>query len=146
MSDSYLSVFFSRLSDEELIKRTAAGSLTDEAQAIASAELNERGLNAISVSPQTAEPEPSYIGDWVILEKGLSPTDAHLYASYLESAGIPADVGDANFVQAHHWLSFAAGGAKLKVPGSKLLEAKEVMEAFRRGDFNLGDDFDPSTH
>lgn len=81
-------------------------------------------------------------GDFVILERDLTPTEAHLLCACLRSAGVQADAGDTHIVQAHGLLAIAVGGAKVRVPGSQLEEAREVLAAFKRGDFALGDDFD----
>jgi hypothetical protein len=64
-----------------------------------------------------------------------------LYKACLENAGIPAQVGDANMVQAYGLLFNALGGAVLRVPAELVAEAKEVLEAFKRGDFSLEEDF-----
>lgn len=84
----------------------------------------------------------AYSGDMVILERGLSPQDAQLRASFLRSVGIAADAGDVNIVQAHGLLALAVGGACVRVPQTSAAEAAELLEAYRRGDFALKDDFD----
>ncbi len=86
--------------------------------------------------------EVPYLGDMVILEGDLSPTEAHVLCACLKAAGLQADVGDANIVQAHGLLSIAVGGAKVRVHQTQFEEARQVMQAFRRGDFALSDDFD----
>lgn len=86
--------------------------------------------------------EAPYLGDMVILKADLSPTEAHVLRSCLQAAGLHADVGDANIVQAHSLLAIAVGGAKVRVPQAQWQEANEVLEAFSRGDFALGEDFD----
>jgi hypothetical protein len=140
MIPTNLSALLSQLTDEELVARVAAGGLTEEAQAIAIAELQSRQIPI----PQAVEPvEEEYLGDMVILERGMTPTEAHMLCSCLESAGIQADAGDTNLVQANSLLTIAVGGACVRVHSSQVAEAKEVIEAFRRGDFELGDDFDP---
>ncbi|WP_374663889.1 hypothetical protein [Ramlibacter sp.] len=94
-----------------------------------------------SQAESDGEPIP-YLGDLVILVRDLSPTEAHLLCGCLQSAGIQADAGDAHIVQAHGLLAIAVGGAKVRVPSAQLDEARHVLAAFRRGDFELGDDFD----
>jgi hypothetical protein len=81
-------------------------------------------------------------GDWVRLARDLTPTEAHLLAACLQAAGIPADAGDTNMAQMHSLLSIAMGGASVRVPETRLGEARGVLEAFRRGDFALDEDFD----
>lgn len=146
MSDTDLEALFSRLSDEELAARVASGSLTDEARQLAVAELGDRGLPVpeAAVDADAAEAVPEvYLGDMVLLERSLTPTEAHLLCSCLQASGIHADAGDTNLVQANSLLSIAVGGANVRVPSSQLAEAREVVAAFRRGEFDLGDDFEP---
>jgi hypothetical protein len=142
MSAQELAALFAQLADDELLERASSGGLTEEAQILAAAELRRRHIPVPStkVSPEAEAVE--YLGDWVELERGLAPTEVHMLCSYLQSAGIHADAGDANTVQAHGLLSIAVGGAKVRVPGNQLAEAKEALAAFRRGDFALPDDFD----
>jgi hypothetical protein len=83
-----------------------------------------------------------YLGDMVILERGLDPTEAHILVACLGAAGIQADAGDTNIVQMHALLSIAVGGACVRVPESQRGEAQAVLAAYRRGDFALDDDFE----
>ncbi len=141
--DGGLHQLFTRLADEELTSRVASGGLTAAAHALAIAELARRGL-AVPEAPQEPAVAPvEYLGDQVILERNLSPTEAHLLCACLHAAGIEADAGDTNMVQAHSLLALALGGASIRVPSAQWLEARDVLAAFRRGDFALGDDFDP---
>ena len=94
----------------------------------------------MSERPDEAQP---YLGDMVILERGLDPTEAHMLVACLAAAGIHADAGDTNMVQMHALLSIAMGGASVRVPQSQQIEAQAVLAAYRRGDFALDDDFDP---
>ena len=86
-----------------------------------------------------------YEGDFVTVAQYLDPTDAHIMRSCLEAAGVPAIVADANMVQMHSLLSIAVGGVRIRVPENCVTEAKEVIEAFNRGDFALQDDEMPSS-
>jgi len=88
-------------------------------------------------------PDPPDAGDFVILERGLSPTEAHVLCACLVSAGIDASTGDTETVQTHSLWQVALGGAKIRVPQGQLADARDVMAAFRRGEFALDDDFDP---
>lgn len=127
------------LSDEELLRRLATGGLTDEAAQIAQAEAASRGL---ALPEPAVASEPVYEGDWVTLERDLSPQEAQLLAGFLNTAGVTADTGDTQLVQAHALLSLAVGGARVRVPETRLAEARELAAAYRRGDFALDDDFD----
>jgi hypothetical protein len=141
-----LAGFLCALSDEELLSRSRPGMLTEEAQRFALAELRARGL---PVPQDAGEPEeeeqeggPAYEGDMVLLERGLTPQEAHLKASFLQSVDVAASAGDVNLVQTHGLLAIAVGGACLRVPRNRLEEATELLAAFSRGDFALGDDDD----
>ena len=69
---------------------------------------------------------------------------AIIQSSCLHAAGIHAEAGDINIVQANALLAIAVGGANIRVHQSDLAEARQVLIAYRRGDFALGDDFDPN--
>ena len=131
-----LEAVFKNLCDEELLARCASGSLTEEAQVIAEKEARHRGLNPIEPQP-IAEESATYFGDFVIVARHLTSTEAYLYKACLEGAGIPAEVGDANFSRAYVSLL----SASLKVPETFVAEAKEVLAALKRGDFALDDGF-----
>ena len=138
-----LKKMFAELADEELLRRCASGELTELAQAIAVAEVRARGLEA----PPKAEPAPvhdaEYQGDWVIVAQYLSFAEVHILRSLLQNAGIPAEVADAQLVQTDALLIPALRGARLRVPATRVAEAQEVLAAFKRGDFELGEDFEP---
>lgn len=80
--------------------------------------------------------------DLFIVAKCLVPTDAYLVQGCLAASGIPAVVADANHVQADLLIAPALGGVRILVPECHLAEARQVLDAFERGDFALGDDAD----
>ena len=80
-----------------------------------------------------------HLGDWVILDGNLTATEAYTLASCLTAAGIDARPADTRIAQI--WAN-AIGGAKVRVPQAQLAQAQQILEAFRRGEFALGDDFD----
>jgi hypothetical protein len=135
---------FENFSDEELIRRGNSGGLTDAAQAVATAELERRSLPAPILKNVEADDEATeiYDGDMVIVARYLEPTEAHMLCSCLQAAGVPAITSDTNFVQGDFLLTVALGGAKIQVPKDFAEEALQVIQAFKRGDFALGDDFD----
>lgn len=138
-----LEVVFKNLGDEELLAKCSSGSLTEKAQAIAMNEARGRGLNPRGPARPIEPTEPTYYGDFITISNQLTPTEAHLYQGFLANAGIPAEVGDANMVQAYGLLINALGGASLRVPQAFEAEAREVIAAFKRGDFALDDGFEP---
>lgn len=140
-----LEQLFSRLSDEELVARGSSGGLTDLAQEVANAEAKSRGLSLkpLMVTTDDAVTQPGvYHGEMQMVARHLTPTEAHMLASFLMTAGVPAEAGDTNLVQANALLSSAVGGACVRVPAAFVAEANELMEAYKRGDFELGEDYD----
>ena len=136
-----LAKYLHDISDEELLHRCRDGSLTEEAQSIAEAELASRGLNPPApIAPQT-ENFP-YEGDYEIVAQLFNPTDAYVLAGCLEAAGIPTVVADTNLCQVHSLLTIAVGGVRIRVPAARAAEAKSVIAAYYRGDFALPDDDD----
>lgn len=129
---------FANLSDEELLARCAPGILTEEARPIALKEAHLRGLNPVE-PPPVAEQEETWYGDFVIVLRDLNMAEANLYTMLLKNAGIPAEVGDANFSRAYGSMY----SANVKVPQGFVIEARELLDAFKRGDFVLDDDFKP---
>ena len=138
-----LEELFGSLTDEELLRRCASGELTDFARSIALEEIRARDLVPPDVPKAADVPGEEYEGDWVMVARYLSFTEVHLLKSRLESAGIPALVGDAHLIQTDALLTPAMRGAHVRVPAAHVREAVEVIGAFKRGAFRLDDDFDP---
>ncbi len=143
MTSSDLTAHLQSLSDSELLSRAADGGLTEHAQQLAEQELVARGVALPQQREQQEAVEREYAGDMTIVAKYLSPTEAHLLCSCLNAAGIPADAGDTNTVQAHALISIAVGGARVRVPSAYEAEALDVIAAYNRGDFSLDENFDP---
>ncbi|WP_161974520.1 putative signal transducing protein [Piscinibacter terrae] len=72
-------------------------------------------------------------GDFVVVERVQSPTEAHIIRNCLESAGIAAHVADANTVQANWVWTVAVGGVRVMVRQSMAEQAKEVVAQYRAG-------------
>lgn len=86
-----------------------------------------------------------YEGDYTLVARHLTPTEAHMLCGCLSAAGIPAQAGDTHLAQTHSLLAPALGGACVRVPADYVERAKAAIAAFRRGEFALEDDFDPGT-
>lgn len=129
---------FESLNDEELLARCESGILTKNAKSIAFDEAHRRGLNPVERQPVVEEDE-TYYGDYVIVVPDLNMAEADLYKMLLEAAGVPAEVGDTNFSRAYGTMY----AAYVKVPEAFVDQAREIFAAFRRGDFAIGDDFEP---
>ena len=138
MTIADISTLFGKLADDELIQRIVSGELTSEALTIAQAEATARGFDVESYQPEKAAPPRAYEGDLTIVARDLTPTEAHILCACLNAGGVPAETGDTNFVQT---LAGAVGGASIRVPANFMSEAREVIAAFRRGDFEINDDF-----
>ena len=134
-----LAKHYREMSDEELLSLCNSDTLNDIAQPIAIEELALRGLPL---------PEPviafddagEYEGDFVTVAQYLNPVNAEIVRSCLEASGVPAIVADANLVQMNSLWTVAVGGVRIRVPASRVIDAREVLAAYNRGDFALPDD------
>lgn len=105
-----LTKHFHDISNEQLLHRCSSGSLTEDAQSIAYAELASRGLNLPNADSAQDECAP-YEGDFETVAQLLNSIDAYVIAGSLKAAGIPAVVADTNPVQTNSRLAIAVGGA-----------------------------------
>jgi hypothetical protein len=135
---------FRALAADELTQRVASGTLTELARWVAIAELKRRQLQIpiAGAVRAIADGDTGYHGDMTIVARNLDATEAYMLCSCLRAGGVPADSGDTNLVQTHSLLTIAVGGACVRVPGNYLEEALEVIAAFKRGEFQLDEDFD----
>ncbi len=78
--------------------------------------------------------------DYEMVARCLDPTQAHVLRGLLRAGGIAAEVADDQLVQTNFLWAPALGGARVLVPGADVAAAKEVIAAFERGEFALGDD------
>ena len=84
----------------------------------------------------------AYQGDWTLVARYLSPTEAHMLCAYLNAGGVPARADDVELMQAHSLLAGAVGGASVRVPQNFVAEAAAVMEAYAQGAFAIDENFD----
>jgi hypothetical protein len=80
--------------------------------------------------------------DLVEVARYLIPLEANLVQGCLVASGIPAVLADAHLVQTDLLLAPALGGVRILVPEDHLQQAQAVLEAFARGEFELGEDAD----
>jgi hypothetical protein len=80
--------------------------------------------------------------DLFVVAKCLVPTDAYLLQGCLVAGGVPAVVADANHVQADLLIAPALGGVRILAPAAFLVQAKEILAAYERGDYRLDEDAD----
>jgi hypothetical protein len=70
----------------------------------------------------------------------LEPLEARLAQGCLVNAGIPAVLADDHLMEVLP--TPALGGVRILVPQAHLQQAEAVLEALRRGEFELGEDAD----
>lgn len=131
---------FRDLDDDELLRRSRSGDLTEMAQAVACTEIERRGLNADVAADEPVE-NPGH-GSLLVVARFFAPTDAYMLKACLESNEIPAVVADAHMVQANQFLTTAVGGVRVLVPESHFEQALRIRKAFEAGEYQLNDDFD----
>jgi hypothetical protein len=85
-----------------------------------------------------------YEGDLEIVAKYLTAIEANILCSCLMSFGIRAEAGDVNLVQTDSLLTIALGGACVRVPRMRMVEAKEIIAARERGELEIDQNFDPN--
>jgi len=135
-----LATRFRALSDAELRARCGSGTLNEAAQTVANKELAARGLERPGPVQAT---DDGAAGDFLTVAQFLNPTDAYIVSAALEAAGIPAVVADANTVQMNQLWASAVGGVRVRVRAGRAAEARELIEAFNRGELALPDDREP---
>ena len=80
--------------------------------------------------------------DLFVVAKCMVPTDAFLLQGCLVAGGVPAVVADAHHVQADLLIAPALGGVRILAPAACLAQARDILAAYERGDYRLGDDAD----
>jgi hypothetical protein len=159
---SYMQMHFARLETVELLRLFAGEQITAAAHELVGIELQSRGIDIavdLSVSEESrdsdtanesrckatrekeasASPDDVDLGAFQTLRQFLDPTQAHMVAACLQANGVPVFVADANLVQANMLLGVALGGVRLQVPASLFDEAKILLAAYERGEFQLNE-------
>jgi hypothetical protein len=134
---------FRELSDEELLARVKAGTLTDLALEVAASEFRSRGL----VLPKTQTAEESDASgelgdetvDLVTVANFSNPLKANVLRACLEAHGIVAFIWGEH-TQTHLFFPIGTGGVRVQVPDTQLAQAKEVMAAWERGELAIDDE------
>jgi hypothetical protein len=138
---------FSALSDDALLERVRAGTLTPLALAVALDELRSRGIDVTTVS-DSQEQEYEYEAsedfipdvDLVTVARFSNPMEANVLRACLESHGIFVFVWGEHLGVAHAFLSVASGGMRVQVRLDQVEQAKEVIAAVERGDFKIDEE------
>ncbi len=124
------------------MRRLHSGGMESEVLAVATAELQARGIEPAQAGPATVpEAEPEALLEstrgLVTIERLLDPTEAQIIVGRLETEGIPAFIADLRLVQTNWLWTLALGGVRLQVPGELAPQALEVIAALRAGHYAL---------
>jgi len=85
-------------------------------------------------------------GDFVVVDRVQTPTEAHIIRNCIESAGIAAELGDANTVQMNWVWTIAVGGVRVLTRASVAGQAREVVMLYRSGALTLeGESAEPAS-
>jgi hypothetical protein len=145
MMEQDLIRLFADLTDDALLERLHAGTLTEEAQSIARAEVDRRGLTFIPDPPasvQAADPPPA---DYVQLSRYLRPMEAYLLQGRLNAEGIDTQLRGVKTIETDPlWLN-AMGGVRLFVLRQQYNQAMDVAAKTENGSYQLEDDAPPET-
>jgi Putative prokaryotic signal transducing protein len=148
VSEADLTEHFRALSDEALLERLRAGTLTALALEVAEREARSRRLeiptaepeaDAVSESDESDGPGDDDI-DLVTVAQFSNPLKANVLRACLESHGIFAYVWGEHLGVAHIFMSIAGGGVRVQVRSDQVAEAREVIAAFERGDFAIDEE------
>jgi hypothetical protein len=80
--------------------------------------------------------------DLFVIAKYLVPIEASLVQGCMVASGIPAVLADEHLVQTDMLLAPALGGVRILVPRAYLEQARAVLDAFERGEFELDENAD----
>jgi hypothetical protein len=100
----------------------------------------EQALSAWLAANPEVEAVPGR--DLFSIAKFLVPLEATMVQGCLVASGIPAVLADEYLVQTDLLLAPALGGVRILVPASHLIQAREVLDAFERGEFELDENAD----
>jgi hypothetical protein len=148
VSEADLTEHFRWLSDEALLERLRAGTLTPLALEVAGREARSRSLeiptaepaqtDAVADSDESDAPEDDI--DLVTIARFDNPLTANVLRACLDSHGIFAYVwGEHSFVTPVLPL-VGSGGLRLQVRSDQVAEARDVIAAFERGDLAIDEE------
>ncbi|HKQ15782.1 MAG TPA: DUF2007 domain-containing protein [Steroidobacteraceae bacterium] len=142
VSEADLTEHFRILTDQALLERLRAGTLTPFALEVAEREARSRGLEIPIEQPEAAvgaAPDQDYDTDdidLVTIAKFENPLTANVLRACLDSHGIFAFIEGEHLGVANRLMSIR-GGMRLQVRSDQVAEAREVIAAFERGDLAL---------
>jgi hypothetical protein len=80
--------------------------------------------------------------DLVTVQRFTEVWEAHILRARLEAEGLMASIADEHLVAMDWFYSMAIGGVRVQVPVCELSQAREILKALQRGDYELRDDAD----
>ena len=140
---------FKALTDEALLDRLQAGTLTPIATEVALAELRSRGIEtaASAEAPDASTPDeldesadPDSDIDLVTVAQFSNVLEANVLRNCLESHGVFAYVWGEHLGVANVFLSTISGGMRVQVRQDQVERAKEIMTALERGDLAIDEE------
>jgi len=142
VSRAELETRFREMSDEELLSHLRSGDLTPLAAEVATSTLNSRGL-ASSALPDSVDPSAnSQEGsvdeeiDLVTVAEAVNAVEANVIRLFLESHGIFASVWREH-APVSPWAFLPGTLPRVQVRSDEVKQAKELLAAMKRGDFEL---------
>jgi hypothetical protein len=136
---------FENLSDEEVLQHFRSGMLTPLAIEVAADILRSRGVDPLSAPEAPNSSMESVAGfdgeglDLVTVAVEWDPLKANLLRALLESHGIFAYVWGEHLATTHMFLSNAGGGSRVQVRSDQVAQARELLNAFERGELEAPD-------
>jgi len=139
-----LEEMFATLADGELIARYKSGEMTELAAEAIRAELQNRRIDFSALAPTALDAAESVggMGDLILVATFTMPVEAHILRTCLEARDVPAVVADEHLVQAYSLASSAIGGVRVLVPKSHVDKAREIIDAYNRGEYALDENAD----
>lgn len=144
ISKDELTTRFRQMTDDELVDRFKAGTLSQLGLEAASAELAARGIELPPSMSEAGEdaaanglPELPPGVTLVTIQHFIDPLQASLARSQLESEGIFVHLWGEHLGIANIVFSAATGGMRLQVRNDQADRAREILAAIERGDYSL---------
>ena len=140
---------FKDLSDQVLLDRLQAGTLTPVATEVALAELRSRGIdapthpdaldsNAADEQDESLDPEADV--DLVTVAQFSNVLEANVLRNCLESHSVFAFVWGEHLGIANVLLSTMSGGVRVQVRQDQVERARDIIAALERGDLAIDEE------
>jgi hypothetical protein len=140
---------FRALTDQVLLERLQAGTLTPLATEVAAAELRSRGIE-VEPAPETPDSgapgehgeslDPQADVDLVTVAQFTNVVEANVLRNCPESHGVFAFVWGEHLGTANIFLSIVSGGVRVQVRQDQVERAKEIIAAVERGDLAIDEE------